>query len=71
MKLKMKPVFAICHGPQLLITAKSLEGRDTTGYKSIKVDLEYAGAIYHDEELFVCQKQFVTSRKPDDLSAFN
>lgn len=68
---EMKPVFAICHGPQLLITAKSLEGRDTTGYKSIKVDLEYAGAIFHDEEVFVCQKQLVTSRTPDDLPAFN
>lgn len=68
---EMKPVFAICHGPQLLITAKSLEGRDTTGYKSIKVDLEYAGAKYHDEEVFVCQKQLVTSRTPKDLPAFN
>ncbi len=66
-----KPVFAICHGPQLLITAKSLEGRDATGYKSIKVDLEYAGATFHDEEVFVCQNQLVTSRTPDDLPAFN
>ena len=66
-----KPVFAICHGPQLLITAKSLEGRDATGYKSIKVDMEYAGVNFHDEEVFVCQKQLVTSRTPDDLPAFN
>ncbi len=65
-----KPVFAICHGPQLLITAKTLEGRDVTGYKSIKVDLENAGATYHDEEVFVCQNQLVTSRTPDDLPAF-
>lgn len=35
-----KPVFAICHGPQLLITAQTLEGRDVTGYKSIEVDLK-------------------------------
>lgn len=68
---EMKPVFAICHGPQLLITAKSLEGRDATGYKSIKVDLEYAGATFHDEEVFVCQDQLVTSRNPNDLPAFN
>ena len=68
---EMKPVFAICHGPQLLITAKALEGRDTTGYKSIKVDLEYAGATYHDEDVFVCQNQLVTSRTPKDLPAFN
>lgn len=68
---EMKPVFAICHGPQLLITAKSLEGRDATGYKSIRVDMEYAGANYHDVEVFVCQNQLVTSRTPDDLPAFN
>ena len=68
---EMKPVFAICHGPQLLITAKTLEGRDATGYKSIRVDLEYAGAKYHDVEVFVCQNQLVTSRQPDDIPAFN
>jgi len=67
----MKPTFAICHGPQLLITAKTLNGRDATGYKSIRVDLENAGAKFHDEEVFVCQKQLVTSRTPDDLPAFN
>ncbi len=67
----MKPTFAICHGPQLLITAKTLNGRDATGYKSIQVDLENAGAKFHDEEVFVCQKQLVTSRTPDDLPAFN
>ncbi|MBN6888185.1 deglycase [Cytobacillus horneckiae] len=65
-----KPVFAICHGPQLLITAKTLEGRDATGYKSIHVDMEYAGANLHDEEVVVCQNQLVTSRTPDDLPAF-
>lgn len=67
----MKPVFAICHGPQLLITARSLEGRDVTGYQSIQVDLENAGATFHDNEVFVCQKQLVTSRTPRDLPAFN
>lgn len=66
-----KPVFAICHGPQLLITAKSLEGRKVTGYKSIQVDLEYAKANFVDEEVVVCCKQLVTSRTPDDLPAFN
>ncbi|OCA82770.1 type 1 glutamine amidotransferase domain-containing protein [Pseudobacillus wudalianchiensis] len=66
-----KPVFAICHGPQLLITAKTLEGRHATGYKSIKVDMEYAGAAYKDEEVVVCQDQLVTSRTPDDIPAFN
>lgn len=66
-----KPVFAICHGPQLLITAKSLEGRKATGYKSIQVDMEYAGADYKDEEVVVCGGQLVTSRTPNDIPAFN
>ena len=66
-----KPVFAICHGPQLLITAKALEGRHATGYKSIRVDMEYAGAHYTDEEVVVCGDQLVTSRQPDDIPAVN
>ncbi|CAH0345203.1 type 1 glutamine amidotransferase domain-containing protein [Bacillus sp. CECT 9360] len=66
-----KPVLAICHGPQLLITAKTLEGRSATGYKSIKVDMEYAGANYKDEEVVVCGNQLVTSRDPHDIPAFN
>ncbi|MEC0301600.1 type 1 glutamine amidotransferase domain-containing protein [Terribacillus saccharophilus] len=65
-----KPVFAICHGPQLLITAKTLEGRTATGYKSIQVDMEYAGATVEDKEVVVCQNQLVTSRQPDDIPAF-
>ncbi|WP_210364105.1 type 1 glutamine amidotransferase domain-containing protein [Bacillus sp. REN3] len=66
-----KPVFAICHGPQLLLTAKTLEGRGATGYKSIRVDMEYAGANYKDEEVVVCCNQLVTSREPKDIPAFN
>lgn len=66
-----KPVFAICHGPQLLITAKALEGRDATGYKSIRVDMEYAGTKFHDKEVVVCHNQLVTSRQPEDIPAFN
>lgn len=68
---EMKPVFAICHGPQLLITAKSLEGRKATGYKSILVDMEYAKANVVDQEVAVCKDQLVTSRQPDDIPAFN
>lgn len=67
---EMKPVFAICHGPQLLITAKKLEGRQATGFKSIQVDMEYAGAKLEDTEVLVCQNQLVTSRNPDDIPAF-
>ncbi|ASK64300.1 protease [Virgibacillus phasianinus] len=66
-----KPVFAICHGPQLLITAKTLEGRKATGFKSIQVDMDYAGANVQDEEVVVCDNQLVTSRQPDDIPAFN
>ncbi len=65
-----KPVFAICHGPQLLITAQTLKNRDVTGYKSIIVDLENAGAHFHDEEVIVCKNQLVTSRNPNDIPAF-
>ncbi|MED4207503.1 type 1 glutamine amidotransferase domain-containing protein [Neobacillus mesonae] len=65
-----KPVFAICHGPQLLITAETLKDRDVTGYKSIHVDLKNAGANLHDKEVVVCQNQLVTSRQPDDIPAF-
>ncbi|GAB4072061.1 type 1 glutamine amidotransferase domain-containing protein [Barrientosiimonas marina] len=66
-----KPVFSICHGAQLLITAKALEGRDATGFKSIQVDMAYAGANVHDQEVVVCSDQLVTSREPDDIPAFN
>ncbi|MEW9675338.1 type 1 glutamine amidotransferase domain-containing protein [Lentibacillus sp. L22] len=66
-----KPVFAICHGPQLLITAKSLEGRSATGYKSIQVDMEYAGATVKNQDVVVCCNQLVTSRDPNDIPSFN
>nr|WP_183041139.1 type 1 glutamine amidotransferase domain-containing protein [Salipaludibacillus neizhouensis] len=65
-----KPIFAICHGPQLLITADVLKGRKMTGFKSILVDLQHAGANVFDEEVVVCGN-LVTSRSPDDLDAFN
>lgn len=65
-----KPVLAICHGPQLLITAETLDGRDVTGFKSIQVDLKNAGGKVHDKEVVVCQDQLVTSRQPDDIPAF-
>ncbi|WP_025700893.1 type 1 glutamine amidotransferase domain-containing protein [Paenibacillus forsythiae] len=65
-----KPVFAICHGPQVLIDTELLEGIDITGYRSIRNDLKNAGANYKDEEVVVSRK-IVTSRTPDDLAAFN
>ncbi|MFC0525926.1 type 1 glutamine amidotransferase domain-containing protein [Pontibacillus salicampi] len=65
-----KPVFAICHGPQLLLTAHRLEGRTATGYHSIAEDMKYAKADFRDEEVVVCGDQLVTSRQPDDIPAF-
>lgn len=64
-----KPVFAICHGPQLLITAKSLKGRRATCYKSLIEDVKNAGADYLDQEVIV-DGNLVTSREPQDLPAF-
>lgn len=65
-----KPVAAICHGPMILIDAGVLKGRTLTSYPSIKADLANAGAIWVDQEVFV-DNGLVTSRKPDDIPAFN
>jgi len=64
-----KPVFSICHGPQLLITAKALEGRNVTGWKSIIQDIIYAGGNFLDQEVVV-DGNLVSSRSPRDLPAF-
>lgn len=64
-----KPVFAICHGPQLLITARVLQGRRITGYKSIVQDIKNAGAEYLDQQV-VEDGNLITSRHPGDLPAF-
>ena len=64
-----KLVAAICHGPQILISAGLLEGRVVTGYKSIAEELKNAGAIYKDEEVVV-DNNLITSRQPSDLKAF-
>jgi protease I len=66
---KQKPVFAICHGPQLLITAKVIRNRKLTGYKSIIQDLKNAGAQFLDQEVVV-DGNLVTSRTPADIPAF-
>ncbi|MEM0516761.1 MULTISPECIES: type 1 glutamine amidotransferase domain-containing protein [Aequorivita] len=65
-----KPVAAICHGPQILISANVVKGRKMTSFSSIKDDLINAGANWVDEEVVV-DEGFVTSRNPDDLPAFN
>jgi len=65
-----KPVAAICHGPWTLVEAGVLKGRKVTSYPSIKTDLINAGAEWSDQEV-VTDNGLVTSRKPDDLPAFN
>ncbi len=65
-----KPVAAICHGPWTLIEAGAVRGRTMTSWPSLKTDLKNAGAAWVDKEV-VNDKGLVTSRKPDDLPAFN
>ena len=65
-----KPVAAICHGPWTLIEAGAVKGRRMTSWPSIKTDLINAGADWVDEEV-VTDNGLVTSRKPDDIPAFN
>jgi protease I len=65
-----KPVAAICHGPWTLLEAGALKGKTVTSWPSLKTDLANAGAKWVDQEV-VSDGQFITSRKPDDLPAFN
>lgn len=65
-----KPVAAICHGPQTLIETGMLDGRTMTSYPSLQTDLKNAGVNWVDKEV-VTDNGLVTSRKPDDLEAFN
>lgn len=64
-----KPIFSICHGPQLLITAQALKGRKITGWKSIIQDIKNAGAEFIDQEV-VEDENLVSSRHPGDIPAF-
>ena len=66
---KNKPVSAICHGPQTLISAGLLKGRHATCYKSVAKEMKDAGAFYEDKEVVV-DGNLVTSRQPPDLPAF-
>lgn len=65
-----KPVAAICHGPQTLIDAEVVEGKKITSFKAVSKDLQNAGANWVDEEV-VTDGNLTTSRKPEDLPAFN
>lgn len=61
---------AICHGPWMLLEAGVLQGKTVTSWPSLKTDLKNGGANWIDQEV-VTDGQFVFSRKPDDLPAFN
>jgi protease I len=65
-----KPAAAICHGPQVLISAQVLPGRVVTCYAGIRDDVQLAGARYFDKEVVV-DRNLVTSRKPKDIPGFN
>jgi protease I len=65
-----KPVAAICHGPWTLVEAGVLRARTVTSWPSLQTDIRNAGGNWVDEEVHVDQG-LVTSRKPDDLPAFN
>lgn len=65
-----KPIAAICHGPQILISAGLVRGRKCTCYKTVMTELREAGAQYEDTEVVV-DGNLITSRQPEDLPAFN
>ena len=65
-----KIVAAICHGPWLLVEADVVDGRRMTSWPSVRTDLENAGADVVDQEVAIDGK-LITSRKPDDIPAFN
>jgi protease I len=66
---RSKPVAAICHGPQILVSAGLLRGRRATCYRSVVDELKEAGALYEDREVVV-DANLVSSREPGDLPAF-
>jgi protease I len=65
-----KPVGAICHAPWMLVEADVVDGRKLTSYSSLQTDIRNAGGNWVDEECVV-DSGLVTSRKPDDIPAFN
>jgi protease I len=65
-----KPVAAICHGPWMLVEADAVRGRTVTSWPSLKTDIKNAGGKWVDQEV-VTDNGLITSRKPDDIPAFN
>ena len=69
-----KPIAAICHGPWTLVEAGVVTGKNLTSWPSLQTDIRNAGGTWHDQEAYTCHQNgwtLVTSRKPDDLEAFN
>jgi protease I len=69
-----KPIAAICHGPWKLVEADLVRGKTLTSWPSLQTDIRDAGGQWQDAEVFTCPEQgftLVTSRKPDDLEAFD
>jgi protease I len=69
-----KPIAAICHGPWSLVEAGVLAGKTLTSWPSLHTDIANAGGQWRDEQVFTCPiggYTLVTSRKPDDLDAFD
>lgn len=65
-----KPIVAICHGPWLLVEAGVVKGRILTSWPSLRTDILNAGGRWVDREA-VADGNLITSRKPDDIPAFN
>jgi protease I len=65
-----KPIAAICHGPWMLVEADLVRGRKVTSWPSLQTDIRNAGGKWEDSEV-VSDGGLVTSRKPDDIPAFN
>jgi protease I len=69
-----RPIAAICHGPWTLVEAGLVKGKTLTSWPSLQTDIRNAGGEWRDEEVHVCTEEgftLITSRKPDDLEAFN
>lgn len=66
----MRPIAAVCHGPQLLAEARALQGKTITSWPEIREEMEKAGARWVDREV-VEDGSLITSRKPEDLDAFS
>ena len=65
-----RPIAAVCHGPQLLLSARLVKGRTLTAWKTVQDDLEQAGAKVLDQPVVIDQN-WITSRQPEDLEKFS